>query len=143
MTDRRLSVRPAEIVWRDQRALAPGAQFAVMLGDPGEAGPYVFRLRASAGHRAMPHTHPEERVYTVLSGTFYLGFGHRFDDGRLEPYPEGSVLIVREGRHHFQLARAGEYVVQVEGVGPTAVTYEDPTDDPRLPRGTSSNPTPS
>jgi quercetin dioxygenase-like cupin family protein len=133
-TDRRLSTRPNEIVWRDQMALSPGAKFAVLLGDPSQAGSYAFRLRAPTGHRAMPHSHPEERVYTVLSGTFYLGFGHQFVDSRLEDYPEGSVVIVRPDRVHFQLAKEHEYVVQIEGVGPTAVRYMNPADDPRHPK---------
>ena len=132
MPDRRLSMRPTEIVWRDQTALAPGARFAVLLGDPSQPGPYAFRLQAPAGHRAMPHSHPEERVYTVLSGTFYLGFGHEYDEDRLEEYPAGSVVIVRKDRAHFQLAKSTEYLVQIEGTGPTAVRYLDPADDPRL-----------
>lgn len=132
-TDRRLATRPNEVVWRDQTALTPGARFAVLLGDPSQAGPYVFRLRAPAGHRALPHSHPEERVYTVLSGTFFLGFGHQFIESRLEDYPEGSVVIVRQDRQHFQFAKTGEYVVQIEGDGPTAVRYLNPADDPRTP----------
>jgi quercetin dioxygenase-like cupin family protein len=131
MTETRLSMRPSEMVWNDQPALAAGAQFADLLGDPSLPGRYVFRLRASAGHRAMSHRHPEERIYTVLSGHFYLGFGHRFTEDRLEEYPEGSVVIVRAGRYHFQSANSGEYVVQIEGDGPTAVVYQNPQDDPR------------
>ena len=131
MSDVPLSKRPSEIVWRDQPSLAAGAQFAVLLGDPAQPGKYVFRLRVPAGHRAAPHSHPEARVYTVLNGTFHLGFGHQFSEDRLEAYPEGSVILVRADRKHFQLAKSGEYVVQVEGDGPTAVVYLNPSDDPR------------
>ena len=126
-----LSMRPSEFVWRDQAAIAPGAQFAALLGDPSKPGTYVFRLRAPSGHRVLPHTHPDQRVYTVISGTFYLGFGEHFSTARLEEYPTGSVILVRAGRHHFQEAKSGEYEVQIEGVGPTAVVYVDPSDDPR------------
>jgi len=135
MTDNtRLSVRPSEIVWKDQPALAKGAKFAVLLGDLSKPGRYVFRLQVPAGHRAMPHTHPEERVYTVLSGSFFLGFGEGYIESRLEEYPAGSVVLVREGRHHFQLAKSDGYVVQVEGDGPTAVEYVNARDDPRIPK---------
>jgi len=131
MSDRVLSKRPADFVWRDQPALSGGAEHATLLGDPASPGRYVFRLRVPAGHRARPHWHPDERIYTVLSGTFYLGFGHDRSDDDLEEYPQGSVLIVRAERLHFQLAKAGPYEVQVEGEGPTAVEYETPADDPR------------
>jgi hypothetical protein len=131
VADRILSVRPSEITWKAQPALAPGAEFAVLLGDPSKPGKYVFRLRVPAGHRVMPHSHPEERIYTVLSGTFYLGWGHAFDPGQLEEYPEGSVIIARAGRKHFQFGKPGGYVVQVEGDGPTSVDYLNEADDPR------------
>jgi len=131
MTDPPLSKRPAEFLWKDQPALAAGARFAVLLGDPAKPGRYVFRLRAPRGHRALPHTHPDERIYTVVSGTFGLGFGEEFDEGRIEEYPEGSVIIVRADRHHFQWAKSGDYEVQIEGEGPTAVEYVHPSDDPR------------
>jgi len=124
-------MRPSEIVWKDQPALAKGAQFAVLLGDLTKPGRYVFRLHAPAGHRAMPHVHPEERIYTVLSGNFYLGWGEGYVASRLEEYPEGSVVIVRAGRHHFQLAKSGDYIVQVEGEGPTGIEYVNPKHDPR------------
>ncbi len=124
-------MRPSEIAWSDQPALGGGAKFAVLLGDLSQPGAYVFRLSVPAGHRAMPHIHPEERIYTVLSGTFHLGFGHRYDESRLEEYPEGSVVIVRAERHHFQLAKSTGYIVQIEGTGPTAVTYVEAGDDPR------------
>jgi|HubBroStandDraft_1064217.scaffolds.fasta_scaffold199281_3 quercetin dioxygenase-like cupin family protein len=131
MTESRLSIRPSEVVWRDQPALATGAKIADLLGDPSLPGRYVFRLQVPAGHRVMSHRHPEERVYTVLSGSFYLGFGHGFVEERLEEYPEGSVVIVRAGRYHFQWAKSGEYLVQVQGDGPTDVVYANPGDDPR------------
>jgi quercetin dioxygenase-like cupin family protein len=131
MTERPLSMRPVEMVWKDQRALAPGAKFAALLGDPSKPGRYVFRLHAPAGHRVMPHTHPDERIYTVLSGTFCLGWGENYVASSLEEYPAGSIVVIRADRHHFQLARSGEYVVQIEGEGPTAVTYVNPRDDPR------------
>jgi quercetin dioxygenase-like cupin family protein len=134
VTDRPVSKRPREIVWNDQPALAEGAKFAVLLGDLGKPGRYVARLRVPSGHRVLTHSHPEERVYTVLKGTFFLGFGHEFSAERLEEYPEGSVVIVRANRKHFQEAKSGEYLVQIEGDGPTSVVYLDPGDDPRNPK---------
>jgi len=131
MSDVPLSKRPSEIVWKPQPALSHGAEFAVLLGDLTKPGKYVFRLRVPAGHRAFPHTHPEARVYTVLDGTFFIGWGEEFSPDRLEEYPTGSVILVRADRHHFQFAKSGPYVVQIEGDGPTAVVYVDPSEDPR------------
>jgi quercetin dioxygenase-like cupin family protein len=135
MTDRRLSIRPDEIVWKPQGALPVGAEVAPLLGETSSAGSYVFRLRVPPGHTVESHYHPDERTYTVLSGTLSLGFGHRYEEQRLDRYPEGSVVIVRAERRHFQWGGANGYTVQIEGTGPTAVTYSDPRNDPRRGKG--------
>jgi hypothetical protein len=35
----------------------------------------------------MPHSHREDRIYTVISGIFYIGLGDKLDAGKLEAYP--------------------------------------------------------
>jgi len=134
MTAVPLSMRPDHLTWKDQTTLPHGARIAVLIGDPSGPGRYVVRLRVPAGHRVMPHTHPDERVYTVLSGTFYLGFGEYFLDRRLEEWPKGSVILVPAGLAHFQSADLTEYEVQIDGDGPTAADYVHSGDDPRGPR---------
>jgi quercetin dioxygenase-like cupin family protein len=124
-------MRPSEVVWKDHPALPAGAEFAVLLGNPTQSGKFVFRVRAPTGLRVMPHTHPEDRVYTVLSGVFQLGFGDAFDSKSLEDLPEGSVVFVPAGRPHFQFSGFGEYIIQINGVGPTATVYAKKEDDPR------------
>jgi quercetin dioxygenase-like cupin family protein len=127
------SMRPAEIVWKDNPALPAGAKIAVLLGNPAQPGKFVFRVRAPTGLRVMPHTHPEDRVYTVLSGVFYLGYGEDFDIEKLREFPPGSVAFVPAGRDHFQYSGSSEYVIQVNGIGPTATVYARREDDPRYP----------
>jgi quercetin dioxygenase-like cupin family protein len=51
----------------------------VVVGQPAEPGPYVIRVKVPAGVKLMPHKHPEDRIYTVMSGVFYIGLGERFD----------------------------------------------------------------
>ena len=50
------------------------------------------------GEKLMPHKHPEDRVYTVISGVFYLGLGDEFDGSKLEAYPSGAVIVL-PGKH--------------------------------------------
>ena len=79
----------------------------------------------------MPHQHPEDRVYTVISGVFYIGLGSRFDDGQLHAYPPGAVIVLPGGTPHFHWAKSGAYVTQVSAIGPLGLDYLDPIDDPR------------
>jgi hypothetical protein len=50
----------------------------------------------------MPHKHPEDRVYTVIFGVFYIGLGDEFDASKLEAYPPGAVIILPGNTPHFR-----------------------------------------
>ena len=79
----------------------------------------------------MPHSHPEDRVYTVISGIFYIGLGDEFDAGKLQAYPAGSVIILPGNTSHFHWAKSGEYITQVTAIGPLGLKYIDAKNDPR------------
>ena len=79
----------------------------------------------------MPHRHPEDRIYTVISGVFYIGFGDKFDGDAVTAYPPGSVLVLPGDTWHFHWAKSGEYVTQVNAIGPLGLEYANITDDPR------------
>jgi quercetin dioxygenase-like cupin family protein len=91
----------------------------------------VIRVKMPAGERLMPHSHPEDRIYTVMSGVFYIGLGEQFDPARLNAYPPGSVVVLPGNTPHFHWAKSGEYVTQVTALGPLGLEYLDPANDPR------------
>ena len=78
----------------------------------------------------MPHRHPEDRVYTVISGVFYIGLGDEFDAGKLDAYPAGAVILLPGNTSHFHWAKSGEYIAQVTAVGPLGFEYVNSKDDP-------------
>ncbi len=125
------SVYPEEIRWMPYPALGKDAQSAMLVGEPTMPAPYVIRVRVGAGMKLMPHTHPEDRVYTVISGVFYIGLGEEFDPTKLVAYPPGSVVVLPGDTAHFHWAQSGEYVTQVYGMGPFGTVYVEPADDPR------------
>ena len=125
------SVLPDDVDWEPFSAFPTAARLAVVVGDPNEHGPYTVRVKVPAGVKLMPHRHHEDRVYTVISGVFYIGRGESFDEGVLEAYPPGAVVVLPGGTAHFHWARSGEYVTQVTAIGPISLEYLDPADDPR------------
>jgi hypothetical protein len=125
------SVLPEEIDWKPFAAFPPSARLAVMVGDPSLPGPYTIRVRVPSGVKLMPHRHPEDRVYTVISGVFYIGLGNRFDPEKLKAHPPGSLVILPGDTWHFHWAKSGEYVTQVTGIGPLGLEYREAKDDPR------------
>jgi len=74
-----------DLEWKPFPAFPPTVRLAVIVGHPSEAGPYTIRVRVPRGVKLMPHRHPEDRVYTVISGVFYIGLGDRFDADSCRP----------------------------------------------------------
>lgn len=125
------SILPEEIEWKPFPAFPPTARLAVLIGDPSQAGPYVVRVKLPGGAKLMPHQHPEDRVYTVMSGVFYIGLGKTFDGEKVKAFPPGSVIVLPGDTPHFHWAKSGEYITQVTAIGPLGLDYLDAKDDPR------------
>jgi hypothetical protein len=124
-------IHPEAIPFEPFAAFPAGAELAKVVADPARPGPYVVRVKVAGGVKLLPHTHPEDRVYTVISGVFYIGFGSVFDPSKLAAYGPGSVVILPGNTPHFHWAMSGEYVTQVSGVGPLGINYVGAENDPR------------
>lgn len=115
-------VMPGAIKWTSPSAL-PGVQTAWVLGAGDKAGAYLLRVKFAPGSRIPPHSHPEERSGTVLSGTVYLGFGPTFDESKAVAIPAGGVWVAPANVPHFLWAKDGEAVFQCGGIGPSATNF--------------------
>ena len=121
---------PDDVKWADAPPSLPrGAMVAVIEGKPSEPGQFTMRLKFPAGYKVSPHSHPAIEHVTVLSGTISFGMGDKFDAGKLKPMRAGSFIAMPIGTTHFVEAKE-ETVVQVHGVGPWAIKYVNPEDDP-------------
>ena len=118
------SILTEDIDWK------PSARLAVLIGEPTQAGPYVIGVKVPSGVKLMPHRHPEDRIYTVMSGVFYIGLGEQFDGDKVKAYPPGSVIVLPGNTWHFHW-KSGEYVTQITAIGPLGLEYKNAKDDPR------------
>ncbi len=125
------NIFPEDIQWSSFPAFPPEARLSVLVGDPKNAESYTVRVKVPAGLKLMPHIHPENRIYTVISGVFYIGIGKEFDPSKLKAYPPGSVITLPGNTPHFHWAKSGEYVTQVSATGPLGISYIHSEDDPR------------
>lgn len=130
-----MSLHPtAEIKWKDGPAsLAAGAKVAVLGGDPSKEGFFTMRLLLPDGFRVQPHWHPKVEHVTVISGTFNVGMGDKFDQTATREMPAGTFGFWPAEMKHFAWAK-GETVLQLHGTGPWVITYLNPADDPRKPK---------
>jgi quercetin dioxygenase-like cupin family protein len=120
-----------DVDWKPFPAFPPSVRLALLVGQPSEPSPYTIRVKVPHDVKLMPHRHPEDRVYTVISGVFYIGLGHQFDADNLQAFPPGSVVVLPGNTYHFHWAKSGEYVTQVSAIGPLGLEYISAEDDPR------------
>jgi quercetin dioxygenase-like cupin family protein len=129
--DHHLVYLPEDVEWRDGPAsFEPGAQFAVLEGDPAQPGVFTMRIRMPDGFRIAPHWHPNPERVTVVSGTFRLGSGEVLDPAATTPLGPGSYTSMPPGMRHYAIAD-GETVIQLTSTGPWLITYVRSEDDPR------------
>jgi uncharacterized RmlC-like cupin family protein len=103
----------------------------VLKGDPNQAGLYTIMLRVPAHTRIASHSHRDDRIATVISGTWHFGYGDKFDEAKLKVLPTGSFYTEPPSRNHFAETGDEAVVVQITGFGPSSTEYVDATQDPR------------
>jgi len=108
-----------------------GIETVVLKGDPDKAGVYTIMLRVPAHTKIAAHSHRDDRVATVISGTWHIGYGEKFDEAKLKALPPGSFYTEPPSVAHFAETGDEAVVVQITGFGPSSTDYVDPTQDPR------------
>ncbi|HTC94527.1 MAG TPA: cupin domain-containing protein [Terriglobales bacterium] len=109
--------------------LPPGAQLAVLEGNPMGTGEYTIRIKAPDGYKIAPHWHPRRENVTVVEGTIKVGMGDTFDESKMMSFPAGSFAFLDPSMHHYAMM-SGETTVQIHGTGPVKFNYINPVDDP-------------
>ena len=118
-------ILPERMPWLRPPMLA-GVEVAWVLGAEQNPGPYILRVKLAAQARIPPHTHPDARNSTVLSGTIYVGFGDTFDESKLVAVPTGAVYVAPANVPHYLWAKDGDAMYQEAGFGPSATRLVTP-----------------
>ncbi|HVE58301.1 MAG TPA: cupin domain-containing protein [Pyrinomonadaceae bacterium] len=100
-----------------------GIQTRILKGDPTKAGLYTIQLTVPANTTIQAHTHADDRVATVISGTWYIGYGSVFDEKKLKPLTAGSFYTEPPNAAHFARTGTEPVVLQITGYGPTSTEY--------------------
>jgi len=106
-----------------------GIQTRVLKGDPARSGLYTIQVRVPANTKIEAHDHPDDRVVTVISGTWYFGYGSHFDVKNLKELPQGSFYTEPPNEPHFARTSDSPVVIQISGYGPTGTRYTVRTGD--------------
>jgi quercetin dioxygenase-like cupin family protein len=123
-------VRAASTQWGDApAALPPGAQAAVLSGDPGKPGAFTIRLKAPAGYRVPRHWHPTDEHVTLIEGDLTLAMGDGADAHSAD-FVQGDYVLLPMRMLHEASTRNGA-IIQIQSNGPFEINYVNPADDPR------------
>lgn len=101
----------------------PGPKMITLLGDPRKAGLYSVRVSIPAHTLVRPHTHRDNRAVTVLSGTWYVGYGATFEAKALKALPPGSFYTEPARQPHFARTQDEPAVILVTGYGPSDTKF--------------------
>ena len=126
-----ITITPTEMQWKPS-ARVPGLETVDFIGSGAGAstGQYVYRVKFPPKFKTEAHGHPDERTYVVMSGTIYIGWGEKFDEGKLKVLPAGSYWVEPANVPHFLTTKDDAAVLHITGTGPTAVNYVDPAHAP-------------
>ncbi len=111
---------PKDIKWTVNAAA--GSEVAVLVGDPAKPGLYIVLQKWLPHHNSRPHFHPNDRFITVISGTWWVNTGPKYDLEGMKPIPAGSFVTHYGGQIHYDGAKDGETVLQIVGMGPATNT---------------------
>ncbi len=117
---------PNQMRWEPLPAPA-GAEIANLIGSRAQPGFYLQRVRYPANFINQPHSHPENRTYTVISGTIYIGFGDIYDASKLKKMPAGSFWTEPANMNHFLTTKGTPVEFQITGIAPSATNHVSPT----------------
>src|SRR5258708_120520 len=110
-----------------------GIETVVLKGNPDQAGVYTIMLRLPAHTRIAAHSHRDDRVATVISGAWHIGYGDSFDESKLKALPPGSFYTEPPGRPHFAPTPDQPLLVPITRFSPPPPPYIYPAQDPRRP----------
>src|SRR6266567_5689681 len=110
---------PKDIKWV---ASPSGSEQAVLFGDPSKPGLYIVLTKWTPHHNSRPHSHPNDRYITVLSGTWWVNTGPKYDPDGMKPIPAGSFVTHFGKQIHYDGAKDGECILQIVGMGPANST---------------------
>jgi hypothetical protein len=109
---------PADIKW----VRNGGAETAVLVGDPAKPGIYVVLQKWLPHNNSRPHFHANDRFITVISGTWWVNTGAKYDPDGMKPVPAGSFVKHFANQVHYDGAKDAECILQIVGIGPATST---------------------
>src|SRR5947208_14107296 len=117
--------------WGPARAVfPPGARMAVVSGDRSKAAVFTVQLAMPSGYKIAPHFHPTDETVEVKKGTLLVGMGDKFDLSKAKAMKAGEKTPMAAKANTITAAQGATFIMMT-AMGPFALTYVNPADDPQ------------
>lgn len=113
---------PDTLKWSGPPSI-PNLSAAWVTGNEKDTGTYIIQVKLKAKGIIPPHSHPDTRYTTVLSGTLYVGFGKTTEDSMMVAIPTGAVYCAPANVPHYLKSKTGDVIYQEVGVAPTGTAF--------------------
>jgi quercetin dioxygenase-like cupin family protein len=113
-----------ELKWQAAKDMPPGAQFAVLAGNPLKPGHFIARVKLPANYIVPAHTHGITEYDTVISGTYYLGQGKVADATKGIALNAGDFASIPANNPHYGYTK-NETILEISSDGPWGMVYQD------------------
>jgi len=110
---------PKDIPWK---LSANGNGSATLAGDPSKPGIYVQLTKWAPHTGSRPHFHPNDRYIYVISGTWWVGTGSKYDPDSMVPMHAGTFVRHVGKQIHYDGGKDEEAVLEIVGEGPATST---------------------
>jgi hypothetical protein len=119
-----------QLEWKFVTGYPRPMEMAIVSGDPAKEGPYVVRFRAPSGMKWSAHRYPDTREVTIIKGIYWFATGDSYNWRDMNEHKVGDVLTKEAGQSYYGWARTA-VVIEEKGMGPSAIEYVHPEEDPR------------
>ena len=118
--------------------LPPGAEIAVLSGNPMGNSLYTIRLKFPAGYAIPAHSHPTDEHVSVVSGTLFMGMGDKLNKATGHALGVGGFAKMPANANHYAFTKETTTIL-LYGQGPVEFKYVNPADDPRNAKSSGTN----
>lgn len=96
-------------------------QTATLFGDASKPGMYGIVIKWPPHSGSRPHSHPNARYITVLSGTWWVNTGAKYSPETMVPMKPGAFIVHTANEIHYDGTKDEPAMIYIVGMGPAPI----------------------
>jgi hypothetical protein len=125
---------PNQYQWKSWSGAPPhSSETAALFGSTDKPGAYAVVVKWYPGYMSAPHSYATDRLCFVLSGTWWVNSGDKFEPDATVPVSAGGFVRRVARTPHYDGVKKGEpspVVIGIIGMAPIDLKLVDPSKPP-------------